>query len=153
MRHVANFRAANEFRPETKTRTLPTIDAKPEGENRQSVCRRSPKKQDPPHGQETHRLAQTKSTVSTQSRCGPSSILFSCHFPLAPKLGRRAPISKFTYCRYSRKIPARPSDRRAPPKVNEPTEVQFDLPPWYTQNASELRTSGSTTTTARFTAF
>jgi DNA-binding transcriptional regulator YiaG len=39
------FWTANEFRPETKTRTLPTIDAKPESENRQSVCRRSAKKQ------------------------------------------------------------------------------------------------------------
>jgi hypothetical protein len=114
MRHVAHFWTANESRSETKTRTLPTIDAKPESENRQSVCRRSAKKQDPPHGQETHRLAQTKPTVSTQSRGGPSAILFSCHFPIAPKLGRRAPISKFTYCRHSRKIPARPSHRREP---------------------------------------
>jgi hypothetical protein len=59
MRHVAHFGTANEFRCETKTRTLPTIDAKPESENRQSVCRRSAKKQDPPHGQKTYRLAQT----------------------------------------------------------------------------------------------
>jgi hypothetical protein len=123
------FWTANEFRPETKTRTLPTIDAKPESENRQSVCRRSAKKQDPPHRQETHRLAQTKPTVSTQSRCRPSAILFSCNFPVAPKLGRRAPIAKFTYCRHSRKIPARPSDRRAPQKITEPTEVQLGLAP------------------------
>src|SRR5271168_1902475 len=107
MRHVANFCTANEFRPETKTRTLPAIDAKPESENRQSVCRRSAKKQGPPHGQETHRLAQTKPIVSTKSRGGPGQILFSCHFRVAPKLGRRAPIAKFTYCRHSRKIPAR----------------------------------------------
>ena len=101
MRHVAQFWTANEFRSETKTRTLPTIDAKPESENRQSVCRRSAKKQHPPHGQKAHRLAKTKPTVSTQSRGGPSAIIFSCHFPVAPKLGRRAPISKFTYCRHS----------------------------------------------------
>ena len=96
---------------ETKTRTLPTIDAKPQSENRQSVCRRSAKKQDPPHGQKTHRLAQTKPIVSTQSRGGPSAILFPCHFRRPPKLGRRAPIPKFTYCRDSRKISARSSDR------------------------------------------
>jgi hypothetical protein len=114
MRHVAHFRTANEFRPETKTRTLSIIDAKSESENRQSVCCRSAKKPDPPDGQKTYRLAQTKPTVSTKSRCGPSTILFSCHFPVAPKLGRRAPIAKFTYCRHSRKIPARPSYRREP---------------------------------------
>src|SRR6266404_2416850 len=51
MRHVANFWIANEFRPETKTRTRPAISAKPKSENRQSVWRRSAKKQDPPHGQ------------------------------------------------------------------------------------------------------
>ena len=139
------FATANEFRPETKTRTrtFPTIDAKPESENRQSVCRRSAKKPDPPHSQKAHRLAQTKSTVSTQSGCGPSAILFPCHFRLAPKLGRRSPIAKFTYCRHSRKIPARSSDRRAAQKMNEPTEVQLDLAPWYTQNASESRTFGA----------
>jgi hypothetical protein len=129
MRHVAEFWRANEFRPETKTRTLPTIDANPESENRQSVCRRSAKKPDPPHGQETHRLAQTKPTVSTQSRCGPIAILLSCHFPLAPKLGRRAPIAKFTYCRHSRKIPARSSDRRAAQKINQlpsPVSTKFN---------------------------
>ena len=144
-----NFWTANEFRPKQKTRTLSPIDAKPESENRQSVCCRPAKKQDPPHGQETHRLAQTKPTVSTQSRCGPSSILFSCHFPLAPKLGRRAAVAKFTYSRHSRRIPARPSDRRASQRMNEPTEMQLDLAPWYTQNASESCTFGSTTTTAR----
>jgi hypothetical protein len=119
MRHVAYSWTANEFRPETKTRPLPTIDAKPESENRQSVCRRSAKKQDPPHGQKTYRLAQTKPTVSTQSGGGPSEILFSCHFRLAPKLGRRSPIAKFTYCRHSRKILARPSERRASKKMNQ----------------------------------
>ena len=119
MRHVANFCAANEFRPETKTRTLPAINAKPESEKRQSVCRRSAKKPDPPHGQKTYRLAQTKPTVSTQSGGGPSTILFPCHFRLAPKLGRRSPIAKFTYCRHSRKILARPSHRRGPKKLNQ----------------------------------
>ena len=119
MRHVANFWTANEFRPETKTRTLPAINAKPESENWQSVWRRSAKKQDPPHGQKTYRLAQTKPTVSTQSGGGPSEILFSCHFRLAPKLGRRSPIAKFTYCRHSRKILARPSERRASKKMNQ----------------------------------
>ena len=118
MRHVANFWTTNEFRPETKTRTRPAISAKPESENRQSVWRRSAKKQDPPHGQKTYRLAQTKPTVSTQSGGGPSEILFSCHFRLAPKLGRRSPIAKFTYCRHSRKILARPSERRASKKMN-----------------------------------
>ena len=119
MRHVANFWTANEFRPQTKTRTLPAISAKRESENRQSVWRRSAKKQDPPHGQKTYRLAQTKPTVSTQSGGGPSEILFSCHFRLAPKLGRRSPIAKFTYCRHSRKILARPSQRRASKKMNQ----------------------------------
>jgi hypothetical protein len=85
------FRKGNEFRAETETRTLPTIDAKPESENRQSICRRPPKKQDPPHGQKTYRLAQTKPIVSTQSGCGPSAILFPRHFRIAPKLRRRAP--------------------------------------------------------------
>jgi DNA-binding transcriptional regulator YiaG len=33
------FGQAHEFRSGTKTRTLPTIGAKPESENRQSVCR------------------------------------------------------------------------------------------------------------------
>jgi len=113
------FWTANEFRPETKTRTRPAISAKPESENRQSVWRRSAKKQDPPHGQKTYRLAQTKPTVSTQSGGGPSEILFSCHFRLAPKLGRRSPIAKFTYCRHSRKILARPSERRASKKMNQ----------------------------------
>ena len=65
-------------------------------------------------------LAQTKPTVSTQSGGGPSTILFPCHFRLAPKLGRRSPIAKFTYCRHSRKILARPSDRRAAQKMNQP---------------------------------
>jgi len=113
------FWTANEFRPETKTRTRPAISAKPESENRQSVWRRSAKKQDPPHGQKTYRLAQTKPTVSTQSGGGPSEILFSCHFRLAPKLGRRSPIAKFTYCRHSRKILARPSERQASKKMNQ----------------------------------
>ena len=148
------FWTANEFRPETKTRTLPTIDAKPESENRQSVCRRSAKKQDPPHRQETHRLAQTKPTVSTQSGGGPSEILFSCHFRLAPKLGRRSPIAKFTYCRHSRKILARPSERRASKKMNQlgpsksplgRTRILADvqlgtaLAPSYTRNARANR--------------
>ena len=95
MRHVAQFWTANEFRSETKTRTLPTIDAKPESENRQSVCRRSAKEQDPHRRQETHRLAQTKPTVSTQSRCRLSEILFSCHFPSLRSWeeGRRSPNS------------------------------------------------------------
>jgi hypothetical protein len=110
---------ANEFRPETKTRTRSAISAKPESENRQRVGRRSAKKQGPPHGQKTYRLAQTKPTVSTQSGGGPSEILFSCHFRLAPKLGRRSPIAKFTYCRHSRKILARPSERRASKKMNQ----------------------------------
>ena len=105
------FWTANEFRPKTKTRTLPTINAKPQSEIRQSVCRRSAKKPDPPHSQKTYRLAQTKPIVSTQSGCGPSAILFPRHFRVAPKLGRRAPIAKFTYCRHPRKIPARSSDR------------------------------------------
>ena len=148
-----NFEIANEFRPETKTRSLPTIDAKPESENRQSVCRRSAQKQDPPDGQETHRLAQTKPTVSTQSRCGPSSILFSCHFPLAPKLGRRAAIAKFTYCRHSRKIPARPSDRRAPQKMNDPTEVQLGPCAVVYPKCERSAHVGFTTTTTRFSAF
>src|SRR5258708_35954837 len=119
MRHVANFWTANEFRPETKTRTRPAISAKPESEDRQSVWCRSAKKQDPPQGKKTCRWAQTKPTVSTQSGGGPSKILFSCHFRLAPKLGRRSPIAKFTYCRHSRKILARPSERRASKKMNQ----------------------------------
>ena len=150
MRHVANFWTTNEFRPETKTRTRPAINAKTESENRQSVWRRSAKKQDAPHGQKTYRLAQTKPTVSTQSGGGPSEILFSCHFRLAPKLGRRSPIAKFTYCRHSRKILARPSERRASKKMNQlgpanlrsaelgsPADVQLGtaLAPWYTRNA------------------
>jgi hypothetical protein len=153
MRHVANFWTANEFRPETKTRTRPAISAKPESENRQSVWRRSAKKQDPPHGQKTYRLAQTKPTVSTQSGGGPSEILFSCHFRLAPKLGRRSPIAKFTYCRHSRKILARPSERRASKKMNQlgssksplgrtriPADVQLGtaLAPSYTRNAERI---------------
>jgi hypothetical protein len=64
-----------------------------------------------PTVKKTYRLAQTKPTVSAQSGCGPSAILFPCHFRVAPKLGRRAPIAKFTYCRHPRKIPARSSDR------------------------------------------
>ena len=125
MRHVANFCIANEFRSETKTRTLPAINAKGESKNRQSVCRRSAKKQDPPYGQKTHRLAQTKPTVSTQSGCGPCAILFPCHFRLAPKLGRRSAIAKFTYCRHSRKIPAPPSNCRTPLKMNKFTSIQL----------------------------
>jgi hypothetical protein len=61
-------------------------------------------------------------------------------------------VKKLTACRPSRKILARPSDRRAPQKMNEPTEVKLGCAPWYTQNASGSRTFGSTTTTARFSA-
>ena len=154
MRHVANFWTANEFRPETKTRTRPAISAKPESENRQSVWRGSAKKQDPPHGQKTYRLAQTKPTVSTQSGGGPSEILFPCHFRVAPKLGRRSPIAQFTYCRHSRKILARPSERRASKKMNQlgtsksplgrtriPADVQLGtaFAPSYTRNARANR--------------
>jgi hypothetical protein len=116
---------ANEFRPETKTRTRSAISAKPESENRQRVGRRSAKKQGPPHGQKTYRLAQTKPTVSTQSGGGPSAILFSCHFRLAPKLGRRSPIAQFTYCRHSREILARPSERRASKRMSQPGDQQI----------------------------
>ena len=52
-----------------------------------------------------NRLSQRKAVAVL------ATILFPCHFRLAPKLGRRSPIAKFTYCRHSRKIPARSSDR------------------------------------------
>ena len=72
--------------------TFPSLRSWEEG-------RRSPKKQDPPHGQKTHRLAQTKPIVSTQSGCGPSAILFPRHFRIGPKLGGRASLPQSTYCR------------------------------------------------------
>jgi hypothetical protein len=46
----------------------------------------APKKPDPPDGQKSLRLAQTKPSVSTQSGNDPCAILFPYHFRLAPKL-------------------------------------------------------------------
>jgi len=47
------------------------------------------------------------------------AVLARYYFRLAPKLGRRSPIAKFTYCRHSRKILARPSERQASKKMNQ----------------------------------
>jgi hypothetical protein len=44
------------------------------------VCRRSTKKQGPPNGQKTYRMAQGQSAISAQSCRCPGAILFSYHF-------------------------------------------------------------------------
>ena len=83
------FHPANEFRPETKTRTLPAINAKPESEDWQSVCRRSRKSKVHPTvkkltaWRKLNRLSQRKAVVVL------APILFPCHFRFRSEAGRK----------------------------------------------------------------